>query len=285
MANYWTYINESLTTEGNGLFKQIYSLDYWICNDKKYGGLGLKSDINELLEYHTKPLTEEEIHDFINGLNVLKNAKMIDNETYRKKSYWITFQRMVKENGNWCILNKLNTNISALSFIIAFLIDKMKDDNDNPSIKKYGLTIEKMIQENPREGLMKLEKKFKDIINYYFPNLDKDLNQLIDFIRPIIGDTTEIGEKYEDRTEEFLKEQGFEIKFKGGNGNFIDMIFGTDLIIYHEKYGYKRVQVKPLNYNSDRKRYIQLGVEWLAKTNGIDVNIVDMESLTPILQS
>lgn len=274
MLNYRTYIKESLTQDEYKLYNNILSLGEWLYTDTDKGGLGLKDIITDkLLKPYSEPITKIEIDNFIVGLNILRTAGYINNNKYVWWSEWIKKQRLIKENGFWSPLNKVNTNINAISYLIASLIQKLKDDGI-----KYGFQIENKINTNPKEGLELFVGKFEKIFNHYIKSV-LDLKQLVE---PIIGSTTDIGEKYEDVAEEFFKERDFEIKFKGGNGNFIDMIFGTDLIVYHQNYGYKRVQVKPSDFKGSRKGYIKKGVEWLAKTKGGDVNIFDMESLNPI---
>jgi hypothetical protein len=70
---------------------------------------------------------------------------------------------------------------------------------------------------------------------------------------------SKIGEDNENKIKSKLEKNGFEILYQGGDGDFIDMIFGADLIISREDYGILLVQVKTTgpyweqlnNYNVD----------------------------------
>jgi hypothetical protein len=73
------------------------------------------------------------------------------------------------------------------------------------------------------------------------------------------------GEEAEDVIEGFLSENGFEILYRGGNGDFLDMIYGTDIIVKHPKHGIKTIQVKE---NTPNWGY---NVDWVGIGNGIKI--------------
>jgi len=72
-----------------------------------------------------------------------------------------------------------------------------------------------------------------------------------------------MGDKGEEIISKKLTDNGFEELFIGGNGNFIDMKFGVDLIMSHPKHGIKTIQVKPsgANIHMGDKRYSN--VDWI----------------------
>ena len=77
-----------------------------------------------------------------------------------------------------------------------------------------------------------LEKK-QDIIDYiknYF-----DIDSIKEFTRNTKV-TSNTGEKAEDYVKSVLEKFGMETLYNGGNGDFIDMVFGIDLIM---KYNHK----------------------------------------------
>lgn len=287
MKKFNEYIKESLTFEENQLYWKISKLGPWLYNSYTDNDgtkqLGLRWVIDDILKPHMTPLSPKEKQESILGLSVLLNAGFIDQKTYDTHIIKIRDKMMIKENGVWSIMNKLNTNNIAISYLIVYLIHQLeKDDNDDRN--RYAEYIKDKINENPKEGLRELKLKLKDIINIYFPNLSTDFSELKRVIvTPIIHETTELGEGYEDTVELFFIKSQFDIKFKGGNGNYIDMVFGCDLIVYHKKYGYKRVQVKSPSFNKEdeklRRGYIEKGVEWLAMTEGGKVYIYDMNTL------
>ena len=77
------------------------------------------------------------------------------------------------------------------------------------------------------------------MIEEYFDNP----KMLFDYTKNIQR-TTQQGESAEQRVKEYLQDKGFKVEYEGGNGDLIDMVYGTDLIMSHPDFGVKTIQVK-----------------------------------------
>jgi hypothetical protein len=136
--------------------------------------------------------------------------------------------KLVYLNGEWQPINKLNTNYFDLAEILTELIYKNKNN-----------TTFQAIIEDPKTTLMNMKSEIHTMIEEYFDNP----KMLFDYTKNIQR-TTQQGESAERRVKEYLQNKGFKVEYEGGNGDLIDMVFGTDLIMSHPDFGVKTIQVK-----------------------------------------
>jgi hypothetical protein len=136
--------------------------------------------------------------------------------------------KLVYLNGEWQPINKLNTNYFDLAEILTELIYKNKNN-----------TTFQAIIEDPKTTLMNMKSEIHTMIEEYFD----DPKMLFDYTKNIQR-TTQQGESAEQRVKEHLQDKGFKVEYEGGNGDLIDMAFGTDLIMSHPDFGVKTIQVK-----------------------------------------
>lgn len=136
--------------------------------------------------------------------------------------------KLVYLNGEWQPINKLNTNYFDLAEILTELIYKNKNN-----------TTFQAIIEDPKTTLMNMKSEIHTMIEEYFD----DPKMLFDYTKNIQR-TTQQGESAEQRVKEYLQDKGFKVEYEGGNGDLIDMAFGTDLIMSHPDFGVKTIQVK-----------------------------------------
>ena len=136
--------------------------------------------------------------------------------------------KLVYLNGEWQPINKLNTNYFDLAEILTELIYKNKNN-----------TTFQAIIEDPKTTLMNMKSEIHIMIEEYFDNP----KMLFDYTKNIQR-TTQQGESAERRVKEYLQNKGFKVEYEGGNGDLIDMVFGTDLIMSHPDFGVKTIQVK-----------------------------------------
>ena len=136
--------------------------------------------------------------------------------------------KLVYLNGEWQPINKLNTNYFDLAEILTELIYKNKNN-----------TTFQAIIEDPKTTLMNMKSEIHTMIEEYFD----DPKMLFDYTKNIQR-TTQQGESAEQRVKEHLQDKGFKVEYEGGNGDLIDMVFGTDLIMSHPDFGVKTIQVK-----------------------------------------
>ena len=138
--------------------------------------------------------------------------------------------RLVYLNGEWQPINKLNTNYYDLAELLTDLIYKGGNKSKN--------IIQEIIND-PNGALKKIKPYLERLLTKYFEDVEELLNYTKNTQR-----TSAIGESAEQRVKEHLQNKGFKVEYEGGNGDLIDMVFGTDLIMSHSDFGTKTIQVK-----------------------------------------
>ena len=141
---------------------------------------------------------------------------------------------MVDENGEWVFANKLNTNYSDLAVLLADLFYYGKlyiqlADYDTEKLKFY---------------LMGIKNHIPRLILKYFTV--EDLKQYTEHIKKASAE----GELAEDIIEKCFIDMGWKILYRGGNGDFIDMIFGVDIIVQNKNGDIRTIQVKSSRYGA-----------------------------------
>ena len=151
-------------------------------------------------------------------------------------------------DGEWHFVNKLNTNWSDITDLIVELVIRM-GDLDRVSAEK-----------NLKQYLYNIRGEISSYLDTHF----NDTNEYLGFVN-----NTQVnsggGEEAEDIIEGFLEENGFTIEYRGGNGDFIDMIYGADIIVRHPEHDIKTIQVKENTPNWD------YNVDWVGIGNGIKI--------------
>lgn len=262
----FTSIFESTSVEKDLLFDKISDLKNWIY---RADGLGMMNIIDTLFEEYgyCQKISMKEVARFEYGLEILRKSSMsneyINQQLLRKLPGGILNAKLVKdENGDWDYVNKLNTNYSDLSDLLSELV--MRGIDTNP---EKGKLVYDMIIKNPTDGLLKLKPHLKKLIVKYFIENGNGLDDFKSFTK-YSRKMSNIGEMYENRISEKLLNGGFQIKYQGGNGDFIDMIFGTDIIVYREDVGIKTIQVKS-NIYWNRVDYYK--VDWIGDGQSLKI--------------
>jgi len=274
----FTSILESLNPEMKiNIYNKISTLGHWLY---KSDGLGMMVIIDKIFEEqnYTQKIGFKQVAKFNKGLELLKKTSMntggyIENQIRYKLPNGIENAKMVLSNDEWDYVNKLNTSIFSLSELLAELICRGIENNP-----EKGQIVYDRVMANPKEGLLSIKPYLKKLIEIYF--IEKG-NGLDDFksLTVQIRKMSAIGETGEDNIVKKLIGYGFDISYQGGNGDFIDMIFGTDIIVSDpeltraKKYGYITIQVK------NRINWDQLGhykVDWIAE--GTTLKIFDRVS-------
>ena len=250
------YGNEKLVCDN------IRKLGSWLGD---YDGLNMKDIVNKLLEddkqcedmnpKYQKPM------GYLYKTGIVKDIiKKSDGTYYTKK---LNNCCLVKdENGEWDYVNKLKTNYNDLSELLTTLflkggkIDELTKLNV-AEIKSYLLNLRK------NNVLLKLFMKYFTIDEYR------------DFTYNTKGNTVR-GDYVEDLTKQMLEKEGYTTLYEGGNGDFIDMKYGVDLIMEKEGDIYL-VQVKSKSYAAYRStdkpqyRYIDIFTGESLDNNGINL--------------
>ncbi len=249
------------------LFRTIESLGTWVYRSNGLGMMKMIDDIFEEYKY-TSPLTEEQINKFNHGLNLLKMTSMpesyINSQIRYKLPNGIQNAKLVlDDNGNWHHINKLNTSYSDISDLLTELVMRGLKKN-----YEKGRLIYDSIISDAHNGLLSIKPYLKRLIIHYFIENGNGIDDFKLFIRSSTR-MSDVGERAEILVLNYLKSKNFRIEYSGGNGDFIDMIFGTDLIISNPDFGYKTVQIK--NRISDWSKLSHYKVDWVAETSPIRI--------------
>lgn len=227
------------------LCRKISYLQSWLyVND----GLGLQSVIDNTLKPIKSPFSKEQKEKFKKGANILlEMGKISKGHLYYFIRDRVEGGAIVLIDGKWIPVNKLNTNTADLAELLTDLLYK-------------SVTAQKIIDDinvNTKEGLLSIKRFLPALLNKYF----KDPSTLFDYVKNTTF-RSNIGENAENKVKTELENNGFNLLYQGGEGDLIDMVFGTDLIMLHPKFGKKTIQVK-LNENSwDRNKDYKY-IDWV----------------------
>ena len=200
-------------------------------NLHKDEGIGLKKIIKKRTYELGSEIPKDLQSKFIQGAELLQSLGKIS-ETEKKNfiNKRVKGDRFVYLNGEWQPINKLNTNYYDLSELLTDLIYKGGNKSKN--------IIQEIIND-PNGALKKIKPYLERLLTKYFEDVEELLNYTKNTQR-----TSAIGESAEQRVKEHLQNKGFKVEYEGGNGDLIDMVFGTDLIMSHSDFGTKTIQVK-----------------------------------------
>lgn len=195
----------------------------------KRNGLDLRTVIDEKISDLETEIPQDLQDKFIDCAIFLESlGKITEEEKNNFIEKNVKNNKLVYLNGEWQPVNKLNTNYFDLAELLTELIYKNKNNSTFQAIIK-----------DPKTALMKMKSELKTMIKDYF----NDPKMLFDYTKNIQR-TTQQGESAERRVKEYLQDKGFKVEYEGGNGDLIDMVFGTDLIMSHPEFGVKTIQVK-----------------------------------------
>jgi hypothetical protein len=229
---------------------KINRLRNWLLEDS---GLGLKGKINNILNDIKTNIGEDEIKKYTYGANLLRLNGNISDMEYRRFIDTLPKKRLVYILGKWHPVNKLNTNYSDVSQILNDLLFKSKNENDLTSIEIIDVIRN---TENIRD-IENILYSNRDHIEGLFDRYISTPNQLLGYTKNI-KNNSEWGEKIENEVVKILLSiPGYELLYKGGDGDFIDMIFSVDLIFKSPKNQTKTIQVK--SSEGEAKRFIDKG--------------------------
>lgn len=236
-----------------------------------------KTYINSLLSQYCVKLTKEVADGYIPILDLIANHKpylLQKVEDFKKEIYNVSY--VVDEFGLWHPVNKLNTNYLDISELITHMVKKFFTNKSTDTffskilnkdvaykfLTEYSgtdnfiLSLKSRFDGNSHlslDQLLGLSSSMSDIINHEFfikegfeKIFSKRVPLTLDEIKLFTNNSVKNsrdGEIVEDFIESVLKGYGWKVIHKGGNGDFIDMKFGIDLIIEKNNV-IKFVQVK-----------------------------------------
>lgn len=232
---------------------RIVSLKSWI---SKSWGLNLREIIDNKIDDLKTETPDELRQKFIAGAKLLQDNGKITEEEKNDFINTVMKNRLVYLNGVWQPLNKLNTNYYDLGELLTDLIYK----GGKPS-----QDLIQQIIEDPKKGLTKLKPQIEDLLERYFKN-----PEVFNDYTKVTVETSRTGEEAENKVKNELEKLGFKEEYSGGNGDLIDMVFGTDLIMSSPQHGFKTIQVKR-NKNAWRVEDKYPYVDWVVIANPFTV--------------
>ena len=216
-------------------------------NLHKDEGIGLKKIIKKRTYELGSEIPKDLQSKFIQGAELLQSlGKISETEKNNFINKRVKGDRLVYLNGEWQPINKLNTNYYDLAELLTDLIYKGGNKSKN--------IIQEIIND-PNGALKKIKPYLERLLTKYF----EDVEELLNYTKNIQR-TSDIGESAEQRVKEHLQNKGFKVEYEGGNGDLVDMVFGTDLIMSHPDFGTKTIQIKASEkaYDQDYKY-----VDWI----------------------
>lgn len=259
----FSIILESNSEERRLLFNKISSLKSWLY---KSNGLGLMGTIDTIFKengWETK-LTLKEVANFNKGLDLLRKTSMDQNWINQRMQNKLPGGKIENasfvrdELGEWHPVNKLNTNYMDLADMLTEMIIRAIEADPVKGKSAYDNIVN-----DARTTLLSWKPQMKRLLEKYFITLGEGIEDFKKFTK-YSKKFSSIGEATEDSIVDLLKENDFEISYQGGNGDFIDMIFGVDIIVFREDFGFKTIQVKT---NIDWTGVQYYKVDWLGDKN------------------
>jgi hypothetical protein len=230
-------IKEQSSDNSSDVFNKINNLKSWLSRNN---GLGLQSVIGSMIESLKTNISNEEIQKYTTGADLLKSTGKISDSAYNRFIDDLPNKNLVYVDGKWHPVNKLNTNYSDLAKLLTDLLFKSKN-NGRPAATEIIDTIENTNDENEVKNIL---LKYKDNMRGLFSQYIKSPEELLGYTDNIKRNS-EWGERIENEVVNILLSiPGYELLYQGGDGDFVDMVFSTDLIFKSPRNEVKTIQVK-----------------------------------------
>ena len=248
-------------TNENELCKKLDNLRSWLYSDS---GLGMKNIINAKLSILAELANFNE--EYQEPLKLLyqtgkyttiknTNGKFIDK---RMENKFIVYG----DDGKWHHVNKLNTNYRDLAELLTELLNRggMVEELNNESaigLQKY---------------LLSIKGKLSRTLDKYF-----DVDDYKEFIRNT-KNTSSKGEKAENYVKGVIEKFGMTILYQGGNGDFVDMLYGIDLIVSYKGKVYT-IQIKNSNKEITKSigEYRYKNIDYFSSPHNIGIVIYNKD--------
>ncbi len=209
----------------NSLSRFLVDDELKIRGQRPQKALGLKSIIDDILSYHKviKDINNEyqDVFKILKGMKD-KNGREVFNDIYYVDGRY-THRRFKEaglvrdENDKYHFVNKLNTNYGDLSELLTKVLVGLNltylADSSIDTIKSVLL-----------ESKPDIEKYIRDYFN---------IDEMKSFTRNSKV-TSKIGDRSEEYVKSVLEKFGMKTLYQGGDGDFVDMVFGIDLIMEYK---------------------------------------------------
>lgn len=229
-------ITEQFGESYNDVVRKLDSLKSWLFLDS---GLGLRRIIDDLLEPLKTSIGDDDILKFSEGAKLLKDAGKINEWRYNKFLEELPSKVRVHVDGKWHPVNKLNTNYSDLAELITDLLFQSKNKG-RPAATEI---IDTISNTNDESEIKKVLLKYKKNLRLLFDTYLNSSEDLLNYTENIKKSSSK-GESIEEEVSNSLEKLGYKVLYRGGDGDFIDMMFSTDLIVQTPRGDIKTIQVK-----------------------------------------
>jgi hypothetical protein len=145
-------------------------------------------------------------------------------------------------------VNKLNTNYSDLADLLSTYLEKAKNFGSPAATKILNTISNTTDTETIKKVLLKYKGDFKEQLFEKYLERKTDLMNFTKYSTKF----SKYGDQMETDVSKAFENEGYKLLYRGGNGNFIDMIFSVDLIMGRGEDA-KTIQVK--SSESDAKRF------------------------------
>lgn len=181
--------------------------------------LGMRKIVEEYLKPYSDEINFNNDAKYQYPLSLLYNIGKFPSIKKYGEKFWTSKIKVfqVRIGGEWHPVNKLNTNPFDQADVIVDLfritgdLENVRDIcNDQEELKKYLIDF---FNNNDVLNLIKINKIKLSLYTKH--------NRL----------ASEIGEKAESEVADYLIDNGYDILYRGGDGDPIDMAFGCDLIV------------------------------------------------------
>lgn len=210
--------------EHRKLCYELYTLGTFLYKD-----LGLKDIINQKIRLmgEVKNLNEkyQEPLELLYNTGKFNDISVVGGKYYTKKL--TDLSTLYDEKGGWHYINKLNTNYADLAELLTELFIRGGVTNKLVNKNKLGL----------KKYLDSIKGQLIGVLDRYF-----SLDEYKEFIRNT-KHLSKKGEQAEDDVKKVLENFGMRTLYTGGHGDFIDMLYGIDLIMDYKGKNYL-IQVK-----------------------------------------
>jgi hypothetical protein len=220
----------------NLLVSRVAKLKSWLHISE---GLGLRNIIDDLLRPMCTKISSSDITKFTKGAEILKNAGKLTNNQFENFVKNLSNKELVYVDNKWHPVNKLNANYSDLSVLLVDLLIMSKNNGGPASVDIIDTINNTTNMFEIKNVLYKHKHKFNSLFNLYLSSP----NVLLSYVKNI-KKGSEIGEEFENKVLKKLKELGYKILYQGGDGDFVDMLFSTDIIVETPNKEVKTIQVK-----------------------------------------
>jgi hypothetical protein len=185
-------------------------------------------------------------------------------------------EKLVFIEGKWHPVNKLNTNYSELSKLLTDLLFKSKEKGKKRDIE----LIYNIINTDDRIKIQNYLLEVKPYLNILFTQYLESPRDLLNY-NSHIKNSSELGDESETKVINNLTKLGYEILYRGGDGDFIDMKFSVDLIVKTPSGVIQTIQVK----SSERQAKLFISEFNSGKHNSVDFVIYPKDGKNVVIST